>query len=228
MNNNVEFIKSYEPEQGYGGNEANVMMGITGQLVVLTGGINDNAPYPDNKEYPNNAVDKWTAFNPKWQRIGWTTSDGITEGYEDETEDIDAWPGGAIIRSVTKKTKSTLKFQCQESSDLVLSLFHKTQVIPGADGLRAFRILTPGKQIHSFGLDIKDGNTFMRLVIPKGEVAERAEITYKTDETMKYELTLTMYAGSNGDMGIKMFQDWEQSSKALKNKQQRERVSVGA
>lgn len=216
----TEFIKAVKPEEGYGGNNANVLLGYTGQIVM-------NPTL--NTTFPENAVDKWTEFDKGWKRVGWISEDGITEGYEDEKVDLKMWQGGATVRSIIKATTSTLKFQCGETSDIVWELFYKGMTVErGANGLRSMRIYTPGSDMRSYGMDVLDGKTYIRLIIPRGEVSERADIVYKSDEPIKYELTLTMYPDENGLMAIKHIQELTKEEQSEIYSKQKIRVPASA
>jgi hypothetical protein len=56
----------------------------------------------------------------------------------------------------------------------------------------------PARMQRGFGFDVIDGDYQRRIYLPLAEVTERGDITYKSDELIGYEMTVTAYPGSDG------------------------------
>ena len=47
-------------------------------------------------------------------------------------------------------------------------------------------------------LEVRDGAKTVRIVLPDAQITERGEVTYKTDEAVAYDVTITAYPDKNG------------------------------
>jgi len=131
--------------------------------------------------------------------VGYISEDGVTETYEDETTEITAWQNGAVVRRLITSSQCSLAFTMIESKAKVLELFHKgsTVVSDGAGGHK-INVLAPGTDRRRFVLDVVDGTDVIRVVVHNGEVTERGEIAYKSDEAVGYPVTVTCYPATVG------------------------------
>jgi hypothetical protein len=170
-----------------------VALDSTNVRVALTGAI---YVAPVVTAHPANAIASWPAG---WIDLGWIGEDGITEGYSDDSSEIKAWQNGTTVRRVISATQATLKFKCIETKPDVLELYHKGGTVT-AGGITVY---TPTGDERAFGFDVLDGQHHMRIVVPRGEVTERGEITYKNNEPVAYELTVAAYPSSTGVLLVK-------------------------
>lgn len=126
--------------------------------------------------------------------LGYISEDGVVEAYDEDVQDIQAWQGGSIVRTLISSSKATLAFTMIESKASTLELYHKGSTMEslGANGYK-IDVKTPNVVRKRFILDVLDGNTHLRIYVADGEVTERGEITYVNDETISYPVTVTCY-----------------------------------
>ena len=131
---------------------------------------------------------------PEYADTGFVSDDGITESYDEDTNDVRAWQNGQIVRTLISSSNATLKFTMIETKKTTLELYHKgsTVVSDGADGYR-LDVKPPAPDPRRFVIDVLDGTNVERIYVPFGEVTERGEITYVNDEVISYEVTVTCY-----------------------------------
>lgn len=165
--------------------------------VALTGAV---YTAPKGTTQPGDALDAWPTG---WVDLGWISDDGVTESYNDDTTEIKAWQGGTTVRRVISASEATLKFVCIETKPDVLELFHKGSVVTGG----GIDVYAPTADERAFGLDVIDGDTHLRLIIARGEVTERADVVYKSDQAVGYEMTVTAYPDDNGLVMTKFSDD---------------------
>jgi hypothetical protein len=156
--------------------------------VALTGAVYSA---PLNTSRPANAVQSWPTG---WVDLGWLSDDGITEAYNDDSNEIKAWQGGTTVRRVISGSEATLEFTCIETKPDVVELFHKSGTIAAG----VLEVMAPTGDERMFGLDVLDDDTYLRIVIPRGELTERGDVTYKSDEAVGYPMTITAYPGDSG------------------------------
>lgn len=188
-------------------NASAVRVAMTGAAYVAP--IGTTAPTDSTSPWPAAAVD-----------IGWVSEDGITESNSTETTEIKGWQGGQTVRKVISSSEMTFAFAAIETSKAVLELYHKGSKVTTTDGKSVLAVKAPGPDRRMFGFDVIDGSTHVRIVIPDGEVTETGEITYKSDEAVSYELTITAYPGSDGTVAFKYSDDpaWSTGAAALARK----------
>lgn len=159
---------------------------------------------PPKTAGPVDAVAAWPAA---FKDIGWISDDGITESNSTDTTEIKGWQGGQTVRKVISSSEVTFSFTAIESNKTVLELYHKGSKVVTTTGKSVLAIKAPGPDRRAFGFDLVDGDAHIRIVIPDGEVTETGEITYKSDEAISYELTITAYPDANGTVAIKYSDD---------------------
>ncbi|MFI8263681.1 hypothetical protein [Streptomyces sp. NPDC085665] len=152
-------------------------------------------------------VDATSAWPAAATDIGWISDDGITESNSADSSEIKGWQGGQTVRKVVSSSEMTFSFTAIETSKTVLELYHRGASVTGTSGKAVLKIKAPGPDRRMFGFDVVDGNSHIRIVIPDGEITETGDITYKGDEAISYELTVTAYPGPDGTVAIKYSDD---------------------
>lgn len=168
----------------------NVRVGLTG--AVYTAPIGTTAP-----------TDSSSSFAAGWEDLGWIDENGVTESYSDNVKEIKGWQGGATVRRVISSSEATLKFTAIESNPLVLELYHKGDTV----GSNKIEVHAPTPDERAFAIDVIDGANHLRLYVPRGEVTERGDIVYKSDDAVAYELTVTCYPDADGLVLVKFSDD---------------------
>jgi hypothetical protein len=167
-------------------NSANVLVALTGS--VLVGPVGTTLPTTTDATWDTDFVD-----------LGYISEDGITEAHDDQTAEIKAWQNGDVVRSMITGSSATYSFTVIETTAAALSLYYKGSTLTGTgDGPATIEVKTPTAERHAFGFDVIDGLNIVRWTIAEGEVSERGDITYKNDEPIAFELTVTAYPGADG------------------------------
>ncbi|MFI1099797.1 hypothetical protein [Streptomyces melanogenes] len=159
---------------------------------------------PPKSKLPTDATGLWDAA---FTDIGWISDDGITESNSADTSEVKGWQVGQTVRKVISSSEMTFSFTAIETSKTVLELYHKGSKVVTTSGKSVLSIKAPGPDRRTFGFDVIDGNSHIRIVVPDGEVTETGDITYKGDEAIGYELTITAYPGPDGTVAIKYSDD---------------------
>ncbi|TMS00190.1 hypothetical protein [Nonomuraea basaltis] len=155
--------------------------------VAVTGAVYAG---PTSSTAPTSAV---SAVPAGYNDLGYISEDGVTEAYDEDVQDIQAWQGGAIVRTLISSSKASLSFTMIESKASTLELYHKGSTMEAVSGGYKIDVKLPNVVRKKFILDVLDGSTHLRIYVPDGEVTERGEITYINDETISYNVTITCY-----------------------------------
>lgn len=170
----------------------------TNVRVALTGAV---YTAPLLTAYPPDATSAWGAG---WLDLGYISEDGITEAYADNSEVIKAWQGGVTVRTVITSTDATFHFVCLETNINVLTTYHKGSLLTDDGTTATMNVASATADEKMFGFDVIDGANHVRIIVPRGEVSERAEITYTNAAAAAYDITITAYPDANGVTAIKM------------------------
>lgn len=164
----------------------NVKVAITGAVYAPPVGATVTAPTTATSALDADLVD-----------LGYIDENGVEEEYSEDTTEIKAWQGGAVVREVISSSKATLKFAMLENKKAVVELYHKGSsiVTDGATGHK-IDVMTPAADRRPFVIDVLDGTEHLRIYVPVGEVSERDPIGYTTDGAIIYGVKITCYPTS--------------------------------
>lgn len=161
----------------------NVRVAVTG--VVSIGGDTATAP-----------ADADTALGVGWTDLGYVSDDGVTETRDRSTNKIKAWQNADEVREVVTEAGLTLKFALLETKKEVVELFYGATVDTTDGSIAIIPASTGGRK--PFCLDIVDGDDFIRVYVPAGEVTEVGDQVYQSGEAIGYEVTVTCYPTNVG------------------------------
>lgn len=161
----------------------NVNVAITGAAYAAAAGATVTAPTTASSVLDTDLKD-----------LGYLSEDGIEEQYSEDTTEIQAWQGGAVVRKVISSSEASFHFTMIENKREVVELFHKGSVMDD-DGSTGWKIdvLTPNGERRAFVFDVVDGADIIRIYVPNGEVTERGSISYVGTDAIGYEVTVTAY-----------------------------------
>jgi len=147
---------------------------------------------PTTATAPTGTSGSLTGFND----LGYVSDAGVTESRGRSTNEIRAWQGATLVRTMITAGSLTYHFVLIETKLETVELYYGTDVTQVAtDG--NFLILptsTGGRQ--SFVLDVIDGAELRRTYIPQGEVTEVGDLVYVGTDPIGYDVTVTAYPDS--------------------------------
>jgi len=173
----------------------NVRVGITGELFV--------APLGTTRPTSSSSM-----LDPAYVGLGYVSEDGVTEAHEDSVENLTAWQNATIVRAVRSESVMTLACTLIETKGELLELFH-----PGGEievvsaGQWKLEVPTPTVDRRQFVLNVVDGTKILRIDVGNGEVTSRGEITYASSDAIGYQITITCYPDSDGNLCVKYSND---------------------
>ena len=162
-------------------NASNVRVGVTGAIYKA----------PLKTAAPANAT---AAIDARFKDLGYISEDGVTQTIDSDKSEIKAWQNGDIVRTIQTSHNVSFQFTLIETSEEVLKLYYAD---PNATAT-AVKVTGAQSAHDSYVLDVLDGDKTIRIVIPDGQVTERGEITYKTDEAIGYQVTVTASPDATG------------------------------
>ena len=172
-----------------GNNAANVTAGkpkIGGSIHVA----------PLGTTLPTSVNDELTGFTC----LGYVSDAGVANDNSPSSQSIKAWGGDTVLNMQTDRPDSfglTLLEVLNE--DVLKAVYGGSNVTVGGNGDITVKATADDLGSGSWVVDmILRGNRKKRIVIPNGTISELGTITYKDDEAVGYELTITDVPDSAG------------------------------
>ena len=144
-------------------------------------------------------TDATTALSNDFKCLGYISDDGVTNSNSPESDNIKAWGGDTVLTLQTEKP-DTFAFTMIESLNTeVLKAVYGSANVTGSGSNVTIRANSTEPEEGVWVIMTKLKDVTRRIVIPKGKVTEIGEITYKDDQAVGYNITLTALPGSDGD-----------------------------
>lgn len=146
-------------------------------------------------------TDATTALGAAFVNLGYASDDGVANDISPSSEDIKAWGGDTVLSIQTEKNdKFTFTLIDSLNPDVLKTVFGDSNVSGTlAAGLTIkSNAQEQGASAWAIEMVLSDG-TLKRVVIPNGIISELGEVSYKDDEAIGYEITVTATPDASGN-----------------------------
>ena len=146
-------------------------------------------------------ADATTTLGGAFVELGYVSEDGLVNTNSPETENIKEWGGTDVLNVLTEKTD---EWQCTLIEVLNVNVLKAIYGANNVSGTLAAGITVTAntdeqeEAIWVVDMVMRNG-VLKRVVIPNGKISELGDITYKRDEAVGYEITLTGLADGYGN-----------------------------
>ena len=132
--------------------------------------------------------------------LGYVSEDGLTNNNSPESDTVKAWGGDTVLSLQTDRPDTFALTLLEAMNEDVLKTIYGSANVT-ADGSGNLTINATAQDMPSgawvFDMILKGGRA-KRIVVPNGTISELGEITYKDDEAVGYNITITDVPDSNG------------------------------
>lgn len=149
-------------------------------------------------------TDATTALSATFKNLGYVSDDGVVNAKTRENTEVNAW-GGDKVRDLQTSKADTFKMRFIEARNVdVLKAVHGDDNVTETNGKITIRENSKELDRAVWVIDeIMNDGYLKRTVIPDGKITEVGDITYKDNELIGYEVTISAYPhaedGYSGD-----------------------------
>lgn len=143
----------------------------------------------------------WAALNGAFEGLGYVSEDGLVNGVETDTEEVNAWGGDLVLVGQTT-FKEMFTVNLIETNEKALEVYYgEGNVVVEGDGsitVTQKNEMLP-RVVVVFEL-VLTGGRIKRIVVPHAQIADRSgEITYVDGEAIAYPAVFVAYPDENGE-----------------------------
>lgn len=144
-----------------------------------------------------------TQPSASWLPLGCISDDGLTQGFDEDSQEFTPWGLTSPNRTQITKSVRTFKLTAWETArDTVMSLQYRIPVddLAPVSGLTTFaETASPVPDRRAFWFAIFDGDIARGFYVPQGEISDRSDVTHKQDQMAGFEWTITAYPDAAGN-----------------------------
>ena len=146
-------------------------------------------------------TDATTELADGYVSLGYVSDDGMTNSNSMEVENLKAWGGDIVLTTQTDREDT---FQCKLIEALNLEVL---KAVYGDDNVTGtietgvtVKVNTAQLEAYIWVFDMSmRGDKLKRVVIPNGTITEVGDITYKDEEAIGYDVTITAAVDESGN-----------------------------
>jgi hypothetical protein len=140
-----------------------------------------------------------------WFAIGAISDDGLTYGFDEDSQEFTPWGLSTPFRTEVTKSIRTFGLTAWETNRRIVKSLQYRLPVASFDpdvvgGLYSFaENASPQPDRRGFIFDVYDGTRMERFFVPSGEVTDRSDVKFASKEMSGYQWTITAYPDAAGN-----------------------------
>jgi hypothetical protein len=145
-------------------------------------------------------TDATAALDNAFVDLGYVSEDGLTNNNSPESDTVKAWGGDTVLTLQTDRPDSfSLALIEAMNQNVLKAIYGASNVTVDSDGNISVQATAQDMPSGAWVFDmILKGGRAKRIVVPNGTISELGEITYKDDEAVGYNITITDVPDASG------------------------------
>lgn len=140
--------------------------------------------------------------------VGAITSDGITDATSQDFNDIFMWQGNALAASLPGEYTKTFSVAAMETSLITLGVQYPGSTITQTSYGVSIAEKPPVVDKRAWVLHgISDAGKLQRVVVPLGQVSERGDIVWSSEDVTVYSWTIKAFLDASGNIAYRYIVD---------------------
>lgn len=138
-------------------------------------------------------TDAITALNEAFKELGYVSEDGLVNSNSPEGDDVKSWGGDVVLNMQTDKPDK-MKFTLIEvlNIEVLKAVYGDDNVAGDIENGITVKANAKDQEEASWVFEmILRGKVLKRIVIPRAKVTEVGDISYKDDDAVGYETTIS-------------------------------------
>lgn len=155
-------------------------------------------------------TDAATALPATWTGGGYVDESGLGLSASVSTADIKEW-GGNLVRRLVESFTGEVTFTYLEFADVEsLKQQYGDDYVTVSEAKNSVKVALGAHlgDVQSWVFDVKDGDSHVRVYVPKGQVTSNGDISFVANDAVKSQATLTCYDDGTGN-SLYLFIDGE-------------------
>lgn len=142
-----------------------------------------------------------------YKEIGALTADGVTDATSQDFNDIFMWQGNALAASLPGEYTKTFQFAAMETNLITLGVqYSGSTIIQTAEGVTIAE-KPPARDVRTWVFHGIDGGRKQRIVVPLGQVSERGDVVWSSQDATVYEWTVKCFLDPSGNVAYRFIVD---------------------
>lgn len=135
-----------------------------------------------------------------FKELGFVSEDGVVNNNSVESDSIKSWGGQTVLTPATEFTDEFTMTLIESLNTDVLNTVYGSTNVTATSSTISINVNAKERVALSFVIDVAmTAGAMKRIVIPSGQISEIGEITYKDDEPIGYEITISALPDSSGN-----------------------------
>jgi hypothetical protein len=154
-------------------------------------------------------TDPSTAINAAvYKEVGALTDEGLTDATSQDSNDIFMWQGNALAASIPGEFTKTFAFGAMETNLVTLGIQYAGSTITQTAYGVSIAEKAPVKDVRTWILHgISDSGKAQRVVVPLGQVSERGDVVWSSQEVTVYSWTIKAFPDASNNVAYRYILD---------------------